>query len=74
MCYSIMEKTLPLAQLAFLRVAGESRGERVPGSDESKVELFGTKLREYVRRRTEEELNEAPLDPAVKHDGESILV
>ena len=43
-------------------------------SDKSKFEIFGRKRRQYVRRRSGEELQEPCLQPTVKHGGGSIQV
>ena len=48
--------------------------KKVLWSDESKFEIFGSKRRQYVRRRSGEELQEPCLQPTVKHGGGSIQV
>lgn len=47
---------------------------RVLWTDESKFEIFGSKRRQYVRRRVGEAYNSACIQPTVKHGGGSIQV
>ena len=42
--------------------------------DESKFEIFGSKRRQYVRRRSNERYHPECIVPTVKHDGGNILV
>ena len=48
--------------------------EKLLWSDESKFEIFGTKRRQYVRRRLGGELKVCCLQPTIKHGGGSIQV
>lgn len=43
-------------------------------SDESKFELFGTKRRQYVRRKAGERYKKQCIAPTVKHGGGSVMV
>lgn len=47
---------------------------RVLYTDESKFELFGSRRRQYVRRRVGEAYNPDCLHPTIKHGGGSVLV
>ena len=43
-------------------------------SDESKFEIFGTKRRQYVRRRNGEQFKDMSLQPTIKYGGGSVQV
>ena len=47
---------------------------RVLYTDESKFETFGTKRRQYVRRRIGEACQPECLNPSIKHGGGSLQV
>lgn len=52
----------------------EEDWKKVLWTDESKFEMFGSRRRQYVRRRPGEEYLEDCLNPTMKHGGGSIMV
>ena len=47
---------------------------RVLWTDESKFEVFGSKRRTFVRRRSNEKMLDACLTPSVKHGGGNVMI
>ena len=52
----------------------EEDWKRVLWTDESKLEVFGSHWRTFVRRRTSEKMLEECLTPSVKHVGGNVMV